>query len=286
MFRTRLRMSGLGPASVVAGVGVVIVAVAIGVFSVSSIGLAMIVAAVVLLVGVALRDATIIPILAVPATLVQTRVIGGALSVSDLVLALASVIALMMLRGRGAVVLQPLIWAGLVYLGMSIPTLILNRYSANFVEWGHEVFLILGSLIVGFVIGRENRAKVALTIYVLACCGIAIAAIIVAAQSFLTTGAFQPAYLPDLQKNTIGGMLAAAAVIAFARPVWLGWRPGWSMFAVILTSVGILAAQSRQGLVGGIVGILIVSLRARRQTGKRVKIVRLAAIPVVAYVLS
>lgn len=282
----RLRMSGPGPASVVAVVGVVAVAVAIGVFSASNIELAMIVATAVLLVGVAFRDATIIPILAVPATLVQARVIGGSLSVSDFVLALASVIAVMMLRGRGAVVLQPLIWAGLAYLCMSIPTLILNRYSANFIEWGHEVFLIIGSLIVGFVIGRENRAKAALTIYVLACCGIAIAAIIVAAQSFLTTGAFQPAYLPDLQKNTTGGMLAVAAVIAFARPVWLGWKPGWSMFAVGLTSVGILAAQSRQGLVGALVGILIVSLRARPQTGKRTKIVWLAVIPVAAYVLS
>ncbi|TAM69460.1 MAG: O-antigen ligase domain-containing protein [Microbacteriaceae bacterium] len=272
-------------ASVVVGIAAVFVGIAIGVLSVRTGELALVVAAAVLLAAVAARDLTVLPVLAVPATLVLTRV-GGALSVSDIVLALAAVVSLLMLRGRGAVVLQPLIWAGVFYLGTALPTQILNRYSANAVEWAHEVFLVLGSMIVGFVIGRENRARVTMTIYLLACCGIALAASVVAIGSLLRTGVFQPAYLPGLQKNTTGGMLAIAAVIAFARPVWLRWSAGWAMTAVIVTSVGILAAQSRQGLIGGVVGILIVSLRARPQTGKRIKIVWLAAIPAVVYVLS
>jgi O-antigen ligase len=139
---------------------------------------------------------------------------------------------------------------------------------------------------VGFVIGRENRARAALTLYVVSCVGIGIAAMAVTVMSFLQTGQFEPAYLPDLQKNTTGGMLAVAAVIAFARPVWLRWSAGWSWLAVIVCLVGVLAAQSRQGLIGAVAGILIVSLRARPQTGRRVKIVWLAAIPAVVYVLG
>ncbi len=269
---------GLGAFAVIVGVG-------LGVLSVHSGLLALVVAVVVLVAGVAARDLTVVPVLAVPATLVLTRV-GGALSVSDVVLALASAVSLFALRGRGVAMLRPLIWAGVFYLATAIPTLILNRYPANVVEWGHEVVLVLGSLIVGFVIGREGRARLALTLYAIGCCGIGVVTILVSLTTFLRYHEFQPVFLPDLNKNTIGGMLAAATVIAFARPVWLRWSPTWSWFVVIVCAVAVVAAQSRQGLVGAIVGILIVSVRARPQTGRRVRIVWLAAIPGVAWVIG
>lgn len=262
-----------------------VVAVGLGALSANNSPLALVAAAVVLLAGFAARDLTIIAVLAVPSTLILTRV-GGALSVSDLVLALATVVALLLLRGRGSGPMRPLIWAGVAYLAMAIPTLILNRYSANVVEWGHEVFLVLGSLLVGFVIGRGGRARLALTLYVLASVGIGVATGIVSLVTFAHDHAFEPVFLGDLNKNTIGGMLAAAAVIAFARPIWLRWNPAWSWIAVGICSIGVVAAQSRQGMVGEIVGILLVSLRARPQTGRRVRIVWLAAIPGVAWVVS
>ncbi|GAB3611873.1 O-antigen ligase family protein [Humibacter ginsengisoli] len=285
MERVRVRISGTAPAVAAIGAFAIVVGVALGVLSVKSSLIALAVGVTVLLAGVAARDYTIIPVLAVPATLVLTRV-GGALSVSDVVLALAAVLCLFSLRGRGASIMQPLIWAGLFYLGTAIPTQILNPYSANVVEWVHEVFLVLGSLIVGFVVGRADRARLALTLYVLGCVGIGIVTIVVSAVTYLHTHTFEPVYLTDLNKNTIGGMLGIAAVIAFARPVWLRWSPGWSWLVVIVSSLGVLAAQSRQGLVGEIVGILIVSIRARPQTGRRVRIVWLAAIPGIAWVVS
>jgi hypothetical protein len=270
---------------VAVGAFAVVVAVALGVLSVNSTVVALVVGIAVLLAGVAARDFTIIPVLAVPATLVLTRV-GSALSVSDIVLALASVVCLLSLRGRGAAVLLPIVWAGIFYLATAIPTQILNPYSANAVEWVHEVFLVLGSLIVGFIVGRADRARFAVTLYVLGCVGIGLVTIAVSLMTFAQTHTFQPVYLTDLNKNTIGGMLGIAAVIAFARPVWLRWSPGWSWLIVVVTSVGVIAAQSRQGLVGEIVGILIVSVRARPQTGRRVRIVWLAAIPGIAWVIS
>jgi hypothetical protein len=285
MIRARPTLAAITPSLIALGAFVLVVAVSLGVLSVNSSLIALVVGVVVLLAGVASRDLTIVPVLAVPATLALTRV-GGALSVSDVALAVATVVCLLMLRDRGAVVLGPLIWGGVFYLATAIPTQILNLYSANAIEWVHEVFLILGSLIVGFVIGREDRARLALTLYLLVCSGIGIAAMAVALVSFVQTGAFQPAYLPELQKNTTGGMLAAAAVIAFVRPIWLRWSARWAWTGVIICSLGVLAAQSRQALVGEVVGILLASLRKRPQTGRRVTIVWLAAIPAVAGVFS
>ena len=248
MDRAKLRVSAIAPSLVAVGAFAVVIGVALGVLSVHSSLLALVVGVVVLLAGVAARDATIIPVLAVPATLVLTRV-GGAFSVSDVVLAVASVLSLFALRGRGSAILRPLIWAGVFYLATAIPTQILNPYSANVIEWVHEVFLVLGSLIVGFVIGRADRARLALTLYVLGCCGIGVVTIAVSLVTYLHTKTFQPVFLTDLNKNTIGGMLGAAAVIAFARPVWLRWSPGWSWLVVIISTLGVVAAQSRQGLV-------------------------------------
>jgi hypothetical protein len=285
MDRARRRIGAIAPSLIAVGAFALVVAVALGVLSVHSSALALVIGVVVLLAGVAAKDLTIVPVLAVPATLVLTRV-GGALSVSDVILALATILSLLMLRGRGADLLRPLIWAGIFYLATAIPTQILNRYSANIVEWVHEVFLVLGSLVVGFVIGRADRARLALTLYVLGCCGIGVTAMVVSLVTFVQTREFQPVFLTDLNKNTIGGMLGAAAVIGFARPIWLRWSPRWSWLVVIVCSLGVIAAQSRQGLVGEIVGILIVSIRARPQTGRRVRIVWLAAVPGIAWVAS
>ncbi len=285
MHSVRVTMGAIAPSFFGIGALVLVVAVALGALSVNSSVLALVVAVAVLLAGVAAQDLTIVPVLAVPATLVLTRV-GGALSVSDVVLALGTVVALLMLRGRGAQLMRPLVWAGVAYLATAIPTQILNVYAANTIEWAHELVLVLGSLVVGFVIGRADRARMALTLYALGCCGIGVATGIASLQSLVEDGAFQPISLGDLNKNTIGGMLAAAAVIAFARPVWLRWSAQWSWIVVALASLGVVAAQSRQGLVGEIVGILFISLRKRPQTGRRVRIVWLAAIPGVAWVVN
>jgi len=241
-------------------------------------------AAGVLLVGIAAVDLTLIPVLALPATLIVERV-GGILTVSDLILAVAAGVALVMLRGRGAMTLQPMIWVGVTYLAFLVPTLILNPYSANFIEWAHELFLVIGSLIIGFVIGREGRARLALGLYVVICSGIGIAAAIVAVVGFASTGEFQPVYLGDLHKNTVGGMLAVALVVAWARPVWLGWSRRAAYWAVVLCAIGILASQSRQGLVGALIGVIILSLRPRLRGGPRGKLIWLLAIPIVVGVV-
>jgi hypothetical protein len=285
MVELRARFSGLSLGAFAAVGASTAAALVIGALSANNTVLAISAAVAILMIAVVVKIPVLVPVAALPATLMQARV-GNVLSISDVVLALASIFALFMLSGRGASVIKPFIWAGTFYLAATIPTLILNPYQADFIEWVHEVFLIIGSLIVGFVVGRENRATLALSLYLVACFGIAVAVVIVSLVGYLHTGAFQAAYLPNLQKNTTGGMLAAGAVIVYARPAWLNWHTKWTNLTFAVLLIGIFAAQSRQGVVALIVGMVIVSLRPRPQTGKRPKLVWLMAIPGVILVVS
>lgn len=275
---------GVGRSIAVGGL-TVLAGVAVGVLSATDSDLAIPVALVILVIGVASVDLALVPVLVVPATLVMARV-GGALSVADLVLAVGAVVALLMLRDRGAQALQPLLWAGTFYLALTIPGLIVNPYVENTVEWLHEVALVLGSMIVGFVIGREGRARLALTLYLVLCSLIGVVSIYTSLRGYADMGQFSPVFLGDLHKNTIGGMLMVAAVIAFARPVWIGWSRPFAYAALALCGFGMLAAQSRQGLVGAVVGVIIISLRPYTQAGGRSRLIWLAAIPVGVYVIS
>ncbi|WP_325727192.1 O-antigen ligase family protein [Microbacterium sp.] len=230
-------------------------------------------AVIVLLIGVAAVDLSLIPVLAVPASMVVVRV--GPMSAADLALGLCMIVALLMLRGRGAIALQPLVWAGVCYLALSAPQLLLNRYPENYIEWGHEIALVLGSLVIGFVVGREGHARLALGLYVGICWVLSLAAIAMS----LTNG-FTPVYLGELHKNALGSILMIGSLIAFANPPWLKWRPllGYVSFAVF--GVGMLAAQSRQALIGALVGVLIIGLRPRFHNGKRSRWMWLILVPV------
>jgi len=186
-----------------------------------------------------------------------------------------------MLRGRGAVTMQPLLWAGTCYIALSAPQLLLNRYASNAVEWAHELVLVLGSLVVGFVVGRQGHARLALTIYVAICGGLALAAI---ATSF--ANGFGPVYLGGLHKNALGAILMIGAIIGFANPPWLRWHPaiGYAIFA--LCGLGAFAAQSRQAMIGALVGALIVGLRPRFHSGKRSRLMWAVLIPVAYFVYT
>lgn len=252
---------------------------AAGVLSAGSPELAMPFALVVLLIAVAAIDLSLIPVLAVPATMIMDRV--GPMSISDFALGAASVVALLFLRGRGAIALQPLLWAGTAYLALTAPQLILNSYAANAIEWGHEVVLVLGSMLVGFVIGRQGHARLALSTYAIVSLAIAVATIVTSFQN-----GFGPVYLGMLHKNSIGGILMIAAIVVFANPPWLGWRRRWAYSAFALCAAGMLAAQSRQALIGLLVAVLIVGVRPRFHNGKRSRWIWFLLIPIAVFVYT
>lgn len=250
-----------------------------GILAVAARDLALPVALVGLLVAVAFIDLSLVPVLAVPATMIMNRV--GPMSVSDFVLGGATLVALLMIRGKGAVTMQPLLWTGAAYIGLTAPQLILNSYAANMIEWVHEIVLVLGSMVVGFVVGREGRARLALSTYALIGVGIAVATMVSAVSN-----GFGPVYLGMLHKNSIGGILLVAALIVFANPPWLGWKQHWAYAAFLLCGVGMLAAQSRQALIGTGIGVLIIGLRPRFHNGKRSRLIWFMLLPVAVFVIT
>jgi polysaccharide biosynthesis protein PslJ len=282
------RTRGLGAAPALRGGAFVVVlatvAVAVGIVSVGLPDFAVPVALLVLAVGLVLTDPPLVLVLAVPATLLQAR-FAGILSISDVMLAAATVVALFIVRPQGMRSMQPVVWAGVVYLAAAVPTLILNPYAANVVEWFHEMVLVLGSLVVGFAIGRTGRADITFRIYVAACVFVGVWASVVAV-GMIATGHLEPVYLPQLNKNTTGGMLCAAIVMVYARPPWMRLKPPAMWASMVFLTAGMLAAQSRQALVGALVGILVISLRRRQENGKFPKLAWIAAVPVLIFVTT
>ncbi|GAB2524542.1 hypothetical protein GCM10027267_21500 [Paramicrobacterium agarici] len=262
-----------------------IVAAIIGLLTTQKPEWAIITAAVILAIGIMIRDPMVLVSLAVPATLILVRV-NGVLSVSDLVLAAATMVAVVMIRPPGLTAMQSLLWAGIAYCAAAIPTLILNVYAENAIEWAHELVLVLGSMIVGFAIGRTGRAEFAVGSYVAGCLLIAFWAIGSFVFTLATTGQLVEVYLPSLHKNTIGGMLGAAIVIVYARPPWLRLNPlpYWTSLAVL--SSGVAVSQSRQAMIAAIAGLMLISLRRRSETGRRPTLIWIVAVPVLIFAFS
>lgn len=281
-------MSGVAVRVIPVGIAVLVVGVGIGVMSggVAEYGdYAVLAALAVLAVGVAVAAPKLLIALALPSTLLMARV-GGILSISDFVLALATVLSFTVIKGRDLLPMRALMWAGVAYIAASLPAVILNPYSANVVEWVHEVVLILGSMVVGFTIGRSGQAALSAGIYTIACVGIAIAATVAGVYQLATEGSFGPVYLPELHKNTIGGALAVAIVLLYARPAWFRWPRLLSWVAIGACVVGIAASGSRQGMVGAVVGLLVVALRRNPETGRIRVVPWLAAIPIAIAVFT
>ncbi len=275
----------MGGGAIVGGAALAAVGVAVGVLSVASHTSAILVGLALVSVGLAANDLSIVALIAVPASLIMVRA-GGFLSVADVVLTGACVIALMIASSKEARALQPLVWLGIVYLASLVPTLVLNPYASNVVEWVHEAVLILGSLVVGWVVGREGHARTALSSYVLACVGIAIAAVVVAVVYRATHPTWSAVYLPYMHKNFIGNALSVAIVLAYAHPSWVGWTRRWAYAAIPVCALGIAASQSRQAMLATVVGLLIVSLRPRVHSGRRSRLIWFALVPVTIFVIN
>jgi hypothetical protein len=223
---------------------------------------------------------------AIPATFLVVR-LGTAssnLSISDFVLFVATFAALPFLRLRTSPTMKRLLGLLVVYQAALLLTVVNNPYRADAIEWFHEMFLVGGSLVVGWVVARQGYARAALTAY------LAVASVV----ALWTCGAavhnhFQPVSLPlGMQKNFIGVMLMFAVFVAFLNPDWVGWTGRWHRVAMYLSVVGILAAQSRQAMIGCALGLVVAAVRTRRisNVSRRSKILLAGTVPlvIIAYV--
>jgi hypothetical protein len=250
--------------------------------------IAVVVAAVVLMVGLTLADPTIIPLLGVPLILVVVRVqAGGAdLSVSDLVLFLAFWPAVALGQRPYSPPLRSMLWLVTLYQAATLFTVVNNVYLANAVEWVHAGFLTAGALVVGWALGRAGRAPVALTLLMVGIIVIA-ASTVVQGIAGLPEGfqAVYPHWPFEMHKNFAGCVVAIGALIAYVHPPWMRWPRGLTLATFMLCCVGLVFTQSRQAIIGLAVSLAVVVLRAD-DTRKRSKLVVLGGVGAVAFVTT
>jgi O-antigen ligase len=244
------------------GAGLVAVFVALTLLTAAQPWLTLGLGALLLVVGLTLREPMAIPVLAVPALLLINRV-GGALSVSDLVLFAAFWPALLFCRRPMTRPMRGVLWASAFYQATVLFTVIANPYAANAIEWVHSWLLVGGALLVGWAVGAAGYARLALGLYVGASVVVALAALGQFAIN-LSQGNTGPVYLNEpfmMHKNYIGCVLAFAAMIVYTRPRWLRWNDLVCLSLFGLFVVGILVAQSRQALIGVALAVAVVALR-------------------------
>lgn len=228
-------------------------------------------------IAIVVWDVSILPVLAIPATLLVFRVSASSsnLSFSDLILGLATLCALSAFEGRRAPQVRALLWLLGFYEATTLLNVIYNPYRANLIEWVHEAFLVGGSLIIGWVVAVRGRATVATSAFLIGSCAIALWATAWSVTHHLTA-----AYLPlGMQKNYIGDMLCFAFLVAYARPDWLGARIAeratlvWSVCAV-----GMLASQSKQAMLSAIIAVGVMTVR-NKELRRYAKPIAAACVP-------
>ena len=244
-------------------------------------------AALVLLIGLTAHEPAAIPLAAMPAMVIVQRIGGEGvnLTFSDFALFIAFWCALFFARRPFSRPMRTLLWLSAVYQAATLFTVLVNPYRQNTVEWFHAWLSVGGALVVGWAIGRSGRARTGLTLFLLACIGIAVLTCIDAGQQ-LAAGESGPVYLewPFLMhKNFIGCVLAFAALLAYARPDWLGWPRPLALITFWLCTLAIVGSQARQALVGLSIGVLVVAMRPPPGR-RRSRLILLAVVPALYFV--
>lgn len=251
--------------------------------------LAGVVALGVLALGLSLAEPAVIPLAAMPTLAVLARVGGQGLnlSVSDVALFVAFWPAVFLAKRPFSPPLRALLWLSATYQAATLFTVVANPYRANVVEWFHAWLLVAGALVVGWAVGRAGYAKAGLSALLVATSVIAVITIVQGFRQY-AQGDLGPVYLSwpyGMHKNFVGTVLAFSAVIAYARPLWLGWSKPWALTVFWLSAAGVVFSQSRQGLISVGVALLVISLRSD-PVRRRSKVIVLAVVPAVLFVGS
>lgn len=239
------------------------------------------IACIVLFVGLVAIDLTLVPALALPFMLIGIRVgSGSGLTISDAVLAVASLPALLYVSGGVSRLMRQAMWLGVLYQVSALFTVLNNPYQADIVEWFHVVVLVLGALIAGWTIGRSGRARLAVNLAIAIIGIIAVGALVSAARQY-AGGDFTSVYpsLPyPMHKNAAGSILALGALMLYVRPPWMEWTRRWSLAGFWLFAAALATTQSRQAIIGLTVALGILVLR-RTTVRRRSKAILLMLVP-------
>ncbi|KYH43067.1 O-antigen ligase [Branchiibius sp. NY16-3462-2] len=239
----------------------------------------------VFLIGV--YDAGLLALVCCPAFLMVMRisVAGTDLAISDFAIAVCALAALLSGPRPYPPAMRALLWLCVGYQAALTITLIATPYRANFIEWGHELMLSAGALVVGWTLAASGRATAACK--VLLTCGVLIAVGVIG-QGLVqfSRGDYSAVYLAGpfpMHKNLSGTILAFLALLAYARPMWLPIKTNVLRLTFTVLVIGLLFTQARQAIVALMAGILVL-LWMRPKEQRRSTVIVVLAIPVAAFI--
>ncbi|MFZ0531425.1 MAG: O-antigen ligase family protein, partial [Propionicimonas sp.] len=268
---------------------VALIALAMGRFVPSQPALVLLVGVAVLALGVTAVEPAAIPLMAMPVLLVAYRVGGGTvdLSASDAALGVATLAALVFAPRPFSRELRTVLWLDAAYQFATLFTVLANPYAANVVEWFHAWMLVSGAVLVGWTIASRGYARLGVSLLLGSTLLLALIALAQAVVQYLG-GDLSPVFVSwpyGMHKNFVGTLLAFGAIIAYARPEWLGWRKGRAMMLFWTLSAGLMVTQSRQAILGLGVALVVVAFR-RDPIRRRSRLIVLAVVPALVLVAT
>lgn len=235
--------------------------VGVGLAASRSVGLAVIVGALVAATAAGAFNVMYVAVVAVPATVLTHRLAGGGLDLSyaDAVLVVCTLLCLTRAAWTSPAFHRVGAFFG-AYLALLAVPLFFNPTVPAAVEWAHRLHLLFGSLIVGSAIARSGMTAVALRLYLLAAAVLSIGAI-----QYSLTHDFEPAYPFGIHKNGAGFFIVCALILLYiaheaARmPAWV--RPALG----VLLLAGVYFCHSRASAATFILVLFITSVRRGRR---------------------
>ena len=181
--------------------------------------------------------------------------------------------------------MRSLLWLSALYQVATVFTVVANPYLLNAIEWFHAWLLVGGALVVGWAVGRAGYGRLGLTLLLAVSTALAVITLAQAALQY-AGGNFGPVYVSwpyGMHKNFVGTVLGFSAVLAYARPTWVGWSRTFALGAFWLSAAGVAVTQSRQAMVALGVAVFVISVRSD-PVRRRSKMILLAVIPAVVLV--
>lgn len=275
---------------------------AVGVFGILGLGavtayfiptrpmVALLVPAAVFVLGLSAADGALVPLALLPLLVVVVRVGAGGvdLSASDAALFVATLVAIAFARRPFSAPMTNLLWLSAIYQFLTLFTVLANPFLNNTVEWFHAWLLVAGAALVGWTLGSSGRARQAMTVLLVSLLGLALITLGNAVRQY-ASGNFGAVYVSfpyGMHKNFVGTVLCFGALIAFARPAWMGWPKRWADVALVVFAAAILVTQSRQALLGLGAGLVFIAWRERRLGRKPWRVVLLGLVPILVLVFT
>ena len=226
------------------------------------------IAAAAALVIVVTRQPDLLALLIVPGSLVLFRV-GGAVTATEVLTVVAAALAVPLLLREP--IPRPLaigLASGVAYQVLLMTAVVAHPSAAAFLEWGHRGTIVLGGILVGAWLGRTGRLGLAVTLLAV---GVAVLGAVAVVQTF--TSGFEPAYPLGFHKNFVGSLSATCLLVLIVVRSEIPLRR-WAWWTVVaLLGAGLVACQSRGGLIALATGLVVWSVAGRMHgRSKRAKV--------------